>query len=128
LRRGPARWRSKQLALALILPPSNQRACGSFQASTLSQRFDQVSEAACSAQKPSGSAAARAHSASYSAAPLTCAAAAKAGGGGKERFSLRTLVMCEPAGEVIAGFRAGGRATLDMDNRLPEGRQALQRE
>src|SRR5579883_2712921 len=103
LRRGPARWRSRQLALALILPPSNQRACGSFQTRTLSQRLTQASDSAWPAQNASGSAAAWFQSASYSARLLTCAAAAKAGGGGKERDSLRTLVMCEPAGAVMAG-------------------------
>jgi hypothetical protein len=37
---------------------------------------------------------------------LTWAAAAKSGGGGKERCSLRTLVMfCEPLGEDIVEAR-----------------------
>src|SRR5262249_11678930 len=102
LRRGPARWRSRQLTLALMRPPSNQRACGSFQVSTLSQRLNQASDSACSAQKPSGSSSARFQSCSYAATLPTCALAANSAGGGKVRVSFSTLVMCDGAGEDIS--------------------------
>src|SRR5207247_2045133 len=102
-------WRSRQLALALICPPTNHLACGSFHSSTLVQRLIHVSDSACSAQKPSGSSLARWKSFSYSSRLLRCAFAAKSAGGGKVRVSLRTLVMCEPAeedmGEALRGCR-----------------------
>src|SRR5688572_8921438 len=106
LRREPSRWRSTQLALTLSLPPTNHWACGSFQTSTWSHGLAHSSFLASSAQKLSGSSLARCQRRSYSAMLLTWADAAKAAGGGKERVSLRTLVMCdgedmgEPPGAV----------------------------
>src|SRR5947209_19996569 len=100
--RGPFKWRSRQLSLTLIWPPANHWACGSFQTSTLFQRLNQCSDSACSPQKPSGSSSARCQSFSYSAVLLTWAAAANSGGGGKVRFSVSRLVICEPAGEDLA--------------------------
>ena len=39
LRRAERRWRSRQLTLALILPPTNHFACGGFQSSTVRPRL-----------------------------------------------------------------------------------------
>ena len=55
-------WRSRQLYERLILPPTNHFAHGQSHSSTLSHGLNQCSSRAMSAQKPSGSAAARAHS------------------------------------------------------------------
>src|SRR5262249_4772272 len=103
LRRGPLRWRSTQLTLALICPPANHWACGSFQTRALSHFFNQASASACSAQTAAGSSLARCQSFSYSARLLTCALAANSAGGGKVRVSCRTLVMLAEAGEDIRG-------------------------
>src|SRR5487761_1221898 len=51
-----ATGRSRQLYETLSVPPVNQRAKGSSHSSTLSQGENQSREAACSAQKASGSA------------------------------------------------------------------------
>src|SRR4051812_36017570 len=99
--RGPVRGRSRQLSLALIRPPTNHFANGSFHASTLSHGLNQCSELAASAQKASGSSLAHWARRSYSAA-LMNALAAKSAGGGKVRVSLRILVMLAAAGEDIA--------------------------
>src|SRR3989304_1636501 len=48
------RWRSRQLKLAFSLPPTNQRACGGFQASTFFQGLNQAISRAREAQKASG--------------------------------------------------------------------------
>src|ERR1041384_5246218 len=72
------------------LPPTNHFANGSFHSRTLSQRLNQWSASACSAQKDSGSSAARAYSFSYSSKLLISAFEAKSAGGGKSRDSLRT--------------------------------------
>src|SRR5438094_5817282 len=105
--RGPSRWRSRQLELTLILPPTNHWACGSFQTSTLSHFLNQCSDSACSAQKPCGSSLARCQSFSYSARLLMWAYCEKSGGGGNCRVSLRTLVMLVPAGEDMVGRSLG---------------------
>src|SRR6516164_2902414 len=94
--RGPVRWRSMQLKLALIFPPTNHLANGSFHSSTLFQRWNQCNDSACSAQKPSGSAAARFQSFSKSARLLMCALSAKSAGGGNFLVSFRTLVIFVP--------------------------------
>src|SRR5262245_926143 len=88
--RHDAAWRSTQLALTFSLPPTNHFASGSFQSSTFCHGAAHDSAPAISAQKPSGSAAARAYSASYSAKLLTCAWLANSAGGGKLRFSVST--------------------------------------
>src|ERR1700683_1478218 len=46
LRIGPSRWRSRQLTLALILPPTNHWAKGGFQTQTCFQRRAQRSSSA----------------------------------------------------------------------------------
>src|SRR5262249_36987543 len=91
--RGPSSWPPMQLEAALILPPTNHCANGSFQTRTLSQRLNQVSESARSAQNPSGSALARAQSFSYSSRLLMCACWEKSAVGGNLRVSFNTLVM-----------------------------------
>src|SRR5438105_8749373 len=113
--RGPSRWRSMQLYAALSVRPTNHWACGSFHSRTRSHLRNQVSAPACSAQKPSGSSAARFHSASYSAALLMCAWAANSAGGGNCRVSLRTLVMLvvgEDIGVVLHGHRLAATRSL----------------
>src|SRR3954447_22760190 len=118
VRRGPARCRSMQLSLALICPPTNHLANGSFHSSTLSHGFNQCSALAASAQKASGSSLAHWASRSYSAVLGMNALAAKSAGGGNWRVSLRMLVMSE-AGEDIAGLRwaTGPRVTAILRRR-----------
>src|SRR5436190_12972448 len=115
LRRGPARWRSTQLALTLSCPPTNHLACGSFHSSTFCQGFAQVRLLACKAQKPSGPSFAAWKSRSYSARLLTWAAAANSAGGAKLRVSLRTLVMCEAEGEDMAENPSWGEPGKPLD-------------
>src|SRR5271156_5775381 len=54
LRKGPSRWRSRQLTLALILPPTNHCAKGGFQTQTFFQWRNQVSSSAALPQNLSG--------------------------------------------------------------------------
>jgi len=56
--RGPVRWRSRQLAETLSLPPTNHLACGGFHSNTRSQGRIQSRARAWSAQYPSRSCAA----------------------------------------------------------------------
>src|SRR5262249_15057747 len=55
LRRAPRTWRSRQLTLALIVPPTNHFACGGCQSSTFVHGFDHSSSPAKPAQNASGS-------------------------------------------------------------------------
>src|SRR5262249_12701731 len=112
-RSGPARWRSRQLYEALILPPTNHLACGSCHSRTRSQRLNQCSRSAWAAQKPSGASWGFCHRASYSTRLLTWDLAEKSADGGKERCSLRTLVMCDVEGEVMELHSKSGARTLD---------------
>src|SRR5262249_49188652 len=126
-RRGPVRWRSRQLYEALIFPPTNHFACGSFHSTTRSQRLNQCSRSAWAAQKRSGSSCACCQRASYSARLLTCAFAEKSGGGGKVRCSLRMLVMCDVEGEVMRELQGRGRASVvsrGHSKRSRNGREA----
>src|SRR5476651_1092613 len=54
LRSGPSRWRSRQLTLALILPPTNHSAKGGFQTQTFFQCLAQVNSSAALPQNLSG--------------------------------------------------------------------------
>src|SRR5205807_858269 len=96
-------------------PPTNHLACGSSQSRTLSNGLIHSRLAACSAQKPAGSACAFWKRRSYSAGDLTWACAENAAGGGNERVSLRTLVMCEVGEDMTS---SDGRAP---DTLLPGG-------
>src|SRR5262245_43604912 len=89
-RRGPAKWRSRQLYARLSLPPMNQPATGGFQSRTWFHGSNQCSSLATSAQNPSGSFSARAYSASYSAIDLHRAWLENSCAGLKTRVSLRT--------------------------------------
>src|SRR5207244_9875835 len=85
--------RSRQFSDRLRVPPVNHFAKGGVHSNTRSHLFDQRSVSACSAQKPSGSLRLRAYSSRYSARLRTCAAWAKAGGGGKTRASFSAVSM-----------------------------------
>src|SRR5262249_26373181 len=99
--RGPCKCLSRQLKLALSLPPRNHLANGSFQSSTLCHFVNQVSDCACSAQKLSGASCARCQSCSYSARLLTCARAANSGEGENFRISFRTLVILAAPVDIV---------------------------
>src|SRR5664279_1303149 len=81
-------WRSRQLYEKLILPPRNHFAHGVFHSRTFSQGLNQCSSRAMSAQKPSGSAEARARSFSYCSGLLMIAFLLNSSGGGKLRCSV----------------------------------------
>src|SRR5580704_12594657 len=72
----------------LICPPRNHFAHGTSHSSTLSHGLNQCNSRAMSAQKPSGSAEARARIFSYSAALLMMAFSLNSFGGGKLRLSV----------------------------------------
>src|SRR5271163_2345755 len=93
LRRGPSRWRSRQLALALILPPTNHCAKGGFQTQTFFQRRDQRSSSAARAQNLSGFLSDARWSLRYFLKLPIRAALANLPGGLKIRFSFRTDSM-----------------------------------
>src|SRR6188768_3934386 len=84
-------WRSRQLTLALSLPPTNHFACGGFQSSTFVQGVLHSSSEANMAQKASGSLSA----CSYIEASETCAAATNAADGGNSRSSFRSASIWE---------------------------------
>src|ERR1700678_2143863 len=96
-----ATWRSRQLYERLILPPRNHFAHGAFHSSTLSHGLNQWSSRATSAQKPSGSAAARAQILSYSSLLWMWAFLLNSAGGGKERVSVRTESIFVPACSLV---------------------------
>src|SRR5262245_45564685 len=124
LRRGPDRCRSRQLALTLSCPPTNHLANGSFHSRTFVHGLAHASDFACSAQKACGSSLAFCHSASCSAWLLTWAAFANSAEGGKERVSLRTLVMVEVVGEDMVGTLGScERRALDLPTDKPGGCQ-----
>src|SRR5436305_1558499 len=80
----------------------NHLACGAFdQSSTFSHVLNQLSDRACSAQKPSGSRLAHSVRRVCSAA-LTVAFATNSARGGKRRVSFRTLVMFFSREDIVA--------------------------
>ncbi len=101
---GVFRCASRQLYEALVRPPTNHLANGSFHWSTLEYGLNQCNSPARRPQKPSISPAASFHRSSYSASDLMPALAANSAGGGNIRFSCIT-VCTWPASDGLA--RAG---------------------